>query len=144
VPARMGFSVRLRAPFRVIPGLELFYVVPGVALGSRAARRWLIGAAETGFLGMQPRWPLGGGTFQVVLLREVGLRYLVASDGSDGSLGLELPIVEWKPYSWYSGSFASTFSTQLGFALDTGKSTASAGLFLRVGFGARKYVASPM
>lgn len=143
-PARMGFSARLRIPFRFVPVVELAYMLPGLALGSLGARRWLVSAAESGFFGLERQWSTGSGTFQVVALREIGLRYLTAVGGTDASASLEFPLLELKPQRWYAGSMANSFTVQLGVALDLGQTTASVGGFLRFGLDVRRYLSNAL
>jgi hypothetical protein len=140
IPARMGFSVRLRSPFRYVPGIELLYTLPGVILGSSNARSWFVSAAEAGFFGIERQWSTPLGSVQIVALRELGFRYLTLSDGTGASAGFEFPLLEMKPHPWYAGSTGNSFVLQLGATADIGAATMSVGGFLRIGLHARRYL----
>jgi hypothetical protein len=140
VPARLGFSLRFRVPFRYIPGLELFYTLPAMLLGSNYARGWVVRAAEAGFFGIERQWSTPIGSFQIIALREVAVRYLTTSDGTDAAANLEFPLLEMKPRPWYGASTGNAFTIQLGLATDFGPTTSSIGGFLRVGLNTRRYL----
>lgn len=140
VPSRLGFSLRFRVPFRYVPGVELLYTLPAMLLGSNYARGWVVRAAEAGFFGIERQWMTPIGTFQIVALREIAVRFLSLSDGTSSAASLEFPLLEVKPRPWYGASTGNAFTLQLGLATDLGGATRSVGGFLRVGLDTRRYL----
>lgn len=129
VPARSGPSLRLRAPFFLVPG-DLLLLSP-LALAAPEAYAAMAVTASNG--GLIP-WQLGiatpVGRFQLVLGRELGItRYghghvdqLVAPSVQPGGLGrlvslrstlYDLPMLEYRPYRAFAGNQSSSVLFQL-------------------------------
>ena len=139
-PGRFGVALRVRAPFFAVPLLEhVFFTLPAWFLANLESRRLLARGTESGLLGLARVHTTGLGSFQLVLGREFGFRYVLGPDGSR-SFGFDWPVFEYKPRQWYAGSVSNVFSVQLGAHLDVENSTSSIlGAFLRVGTTARRY-----
>jgi hypothetical protein len=140
-PGRFGAAVRVRAPFWVVPLLEhVFFTLPAWFLSNLEARRLLARGTESGLFGLARAQTNSLGSFQLVLGREFGFRYVVGPDGASRSFGFDWPVFEYKPRQWYAGSVSNVFSVQLGAHLDVDNGTGSIlGAFLRVGTSARRY-----
>jgi hypothetical protein len=138
---RFGAALRVRAPFYVVPLLEhLAFTLPAWFLDNLGARRFLTKATESGLVNLARVHTTELGSFQLVLGRELGFRYVLGPGGEDSSFGFDWPVFEYKPRQWYASSVSNVFSVQLGAYLDVENSTSSIlGAFLRVATSARRY-----
>lgn len=128
VPARTGLRLDLRLPFWLIPG-DMLLLGPILALVSPSALSSVgVAAASGGLIPYEQGFPVGVGTLQVVIGREVDtVLYGYLSDvviltpvgpppepqsiygaAKLRSIALNFPILEWTPFR--------TFATQLVFA----------------------------
>ncbi len=128
VPARTGLRLGVRMPFYVLP-FDMLLLGPILAVASPSALSSVgVAAASGGLIPYQRSFPIGVGTLQVVVGREVdAVLYGYLSDvvvlvpvgpppdpQSDfgaarlKSIALSFPILEWTPFR--------TFATQLVFA----------------------------
>jgi hypothetical protein len=125
VPARTGLSLRLRAPFFLIPG-DLLLLSPLYLLAPDAYSAMAVTASNGGYLPWQRGWATPIGRFQFVLGRELGVT--LYGRGSEDQLFLpgdvtrlvslrstqyDLPILEYRPYRSFSGNQSSTVMFQL-------------------------------
>lgn len=146
-PGRGGISVRLRLPFRFVPGVE--YVIPAgqvISGDSLGAKGWFVQAADRGLWGLESLHTFSGGTWQIVVGRETGFRYLWGTGPGNNAWTLELPLLEYKAPTWYAGSVGNSFSAQLGLTIDRTELTSEGlpdrtlfGPFLRLEGSTRRY-----
>jgi len=141
IPDRTGFVVRARLPFYAIPGdlLVAAMLYPVLPAQSRA---WIARAAQYGLFGLeQPRFtPVGA--LQLVLGRELSVRYLASHAGRVAQAWeLEIPIIEFRPRRLLPQDWSAAFTYQAGVSMDLGGTSRSIGGFLRIAAAARSYPA---
>jgi hypothetical protein len=129
VPARSGPSVRLRAPFFLVPG-DLLLLSPLALAAPDAYAAMAVTASNGGLIPWQLGMATPVGRFQFVLGREVGItRYghgdadqLIAPGATpDGparlvslrSTVVDLPLLEYRPYRAFAGNQSSSVLFQL-------------------------------
>ncbi len=140
VPARQGFTVRLRVPFYVIP-FDLLIVAPVLAWASPSALTDMgIWAASGGLLRYERAFNTPIGAFQLLIGREVAATFYgytdrvqnvgVAAPGatvpynsdlvflSYRVLTLDFPTFEYRPLREYSTNQALTFAIQFGWGVE--------------------------
>lgn len=132
VPSRSALTLRLRAPFWLVPG-DLVLAAPVLALTSRKTlERMAVQAANGGLVPWQSGMSSPIGRFQFVLGREVGLSLYglrgedVVNIPSDGrsvevrlrSLQVEFPVLEYRPFRSFSMDQSSGLLVQLFVAFD--------------------------
>lgn len=126
IPARTGFSARIRMPFYLIPG-DLLLLSPLYLASPKTYEGMAITAVNGGLIPWQLGWATRFGRFQLVLGREIGVTLhgvgsenetLLAPGVPPGSgprvvefdsTYLEFPILEYRPYR----SFDTTQSSAL-------------------------------
>jgi hypothetical protein len=131
IPARTGFTVRVRMPFWLVPG-DLLLAAPFVApLSLKTYKRMAVIAGNGGLIPWQSGLATPIGRFQFVLGREVGVafygyvrrkdRLLVPPADAGGSLArlvalrslaLDLPVLEYRPFRSFSLNQASILVVQ--------------------------------
>ena len=129
VPARTGPSLRLRAPFFLVPG-DLLLLSPLALAAPEAYAAMAVTASNGGFIPWQLGLATPVGRFQLVLGRELGVtRFGRSNDdqliapglGPDGPARLvrlrstlyDLPILEYRPYRAFAGNQSSSVMFQL-------------------------------
>jgi hypothetical protein len=129
VPARTGLSLRLRAPFFLVPG-DLLLLSPLALAAPDAYAAMAVTASNGGFIPWQLGMATSVGRFQLVLGRELGVtRFGRSNDdqliapglGPDGPARLvrlrstlvDLPILEYRPYRAFAGNQSSSVMFQL-------------------------------
>jgi hypothetical protein len=125
VPARTGPSLRLRAPFFLVPG-DLLLLSPMYLLAPDAYTAMAVTASNGGSMPWQRGWSTSLGRFQFVLGRELGITLYGRSTAdqlfapgdvvrlvSFRSTQYDLPILEYRPYRSFSGNQSSTVLFQL-------------------------------
>jgi hypothetical protein len=125
VPARTGLSLRLRAPFFLVPG-DLLLLSPMWLVARDNYTAMAVTASNGGLIPWQLGWATPAGRFQFVLGRELGVtQYGRGSDDqvivpgnparlvSFRSTLYDLPILEYRPYRSFSGNQSSTVMFQL-------------------------------
>ncbi|MFN8753177.1 MAG: hypothetical protein ACK5ZP_14595 [Betaproteobacteria bacterium] len=132
VPSRSALSLRLRAPFGLVPG-DLVLAAPVLALAApKALERMAVQAANGGLVPWQSGMSSPIGRFQFVLGREVGLSLygmrgedMVAVPGGGRnvevhlrSLQVEFPVLEYRPFRSFSQDQSSGLLVQLFVAFD--------------------------
>ena len=142
VPDRTGLTLRVRAPYLVVPGDGL--VAAALAPVSRGAKWWVVNAAERGPWYVGRTYVTWAGGFHFVLGREVGLRWLWQNGGeSFESFGIDVPVFELKSKGFFAGDFGSAFAWQLGAWADFGNApereqrTRAAGAYARFAMSGR-------
>jgi hypothetical protein len=142
IPARSAFVVRLRAPFWLIPG-DLIVATPVLAFTTpRKLKKMAMQSANGGLVPWQTGIATRIGRFQFMLGREIGLSfYGYASDQNVviptpgvapanqtvvklRSIGLDVPILEWRIFRTFSIDQSSGLGIQFyaGFDRPTGSS----------------------
>jgi hypothetical protein len=138
VPARIGYQIRLRMPFWLVPG-DLLLAAPFLAfISPKDLAKMGIIAVDGGLIPWQRVLPTAIGDFQFVVGREaaVTLFNMKRSDpffaygGTDPSgqpiyepirvksLRIEVPILEYRPYRSFSEKLGASFVAQLGAGLE--------------------------
>lgn len=137
VPARAGFSARLRAPFYIIPG-DLLLLAPFLAWAApHTLEHMAVVAANGGLLPWQSGIATPVGRFQFVLGREVAVYFfgrqgvkdaVLASTSSGGSTSTfiysyqsnqyEFPFLEYRPTRSFQTDQSSTFLLQFYAGID--------------------------
>jgi hypothetical protein len=147
IPGRGAITLRVRAPFWLIPG-DLFVAGPVLALVSRHTfDRMAVQAGNGGLIPWQSGIATPIGRFQFVLGREVGFSWykLTTNNGmvlptpgvpplnqtlvAVRSLRVEFPVVEYRPFRSFSLNQSSSILFQFfaGFDKPTGSSVLSPG-----------------
>lgn len=134
VPARSGFSVRVRMPFYLIPG-DLLIMSPLLALAPAAYQNMAVTAVNGGLIPWQLGWATRFGRFQFVAGREIGIAFY-GRQGNDTLLApgsppvnapllvnykstlYDFPLLEYRPFRAFDVSQASEVLVQLFYALD--------------------------
>ena len=117
LPGRSAFVVRWRMPFWLIPG-DLIVATPVLAFTRpRKLKKMVMQSANGGLIPWQTGIATRIGRFQFVLGREIGLSFYrhqnvviptpgVAPDNQTvvrvGSMGLDVPILEWRIFHMFS------------------------------------------
>jgi hypothetical protein len=134
IPARTGYTARIRLPFYVVPG-DLLLAAPLHFLSEKTYQKMAVTAANGGLIPWQLAWGTRLGRFQLVLGREIGLSFygLRSADtlpgpsvppGAGPSLAkfkstfIDAPILEFRPYRAFDTSQAAEFKLQLFFGID--------------------------
>jgi hypothetical protein len=136
VPSRLGFNFRVRLPFWMLPG-DLLLAGPILLLASpKTLATMAVVAGNGGIVPWQAGIATPIGRFQFVLGREVAVvlfgygaedRVLVpAAGGANGettmigmsSIQLEFPLLEYRPFRFFSMDQSSSLSLQLFGAVD--------------------------
>ncbi len=140
VPARQGFTVRLRVPFYIIP-FDLLIVAPVLAWASPSTLTDMgIWAASGGLLRYERAFNTPIGAFQLLIGREIAATFYgytdrvqnigVAAPGatvpynsdlvflSYRVLTLDFPTFEYRPLREYSTNQALTFAIQFGWGVE--------------------------
>ena len=130
IPARTGWSVRLRMPFYLIPG-DLLLLSPLYLASPTTYERMAVTAVNGGLIPWQLGWATRFGRFQIVLGREIGATFyglgtedtsLLAPGEPPGtgprviefeSTYLEFPILEYRPYRSFDTTQSSALILQL-------------------------------
>jgi hypothetical protein len=145
VPGRGALTVRVRAPFWLIPG-DILVAAPVLAFTSpRTLRGMGIRAANGGLIPWQSGIATPIGRFQFVLGREAGLSFFRMDDHNPvlvptlgvpplghtlvalSSIQVEFPILEYRPFYTFSMTQSSSVVLQFysGFDMPTGSSVVS-------------------
>jgi hypothetical protein len=134
IPARSGFTARLRVPFFLLPG-DLILLSPLVLFSPRHYTNMAVVAGNGGLIPWQAGWATSIGRFQLVLGRELGVTLygltgkdrVLAPGATPGaatrlvafeSIAFDLPILEYRPYRSFSSNQSSTVLFQLFTAAD--------------------------
>jgi hypothetical protein len=134
VPARTGLSLRLRAPFYLVPG-DLLLLSPLLLASPDTYTAMAVTASNGGLIPWQTGLATRFGRFQFVLGRELGLTLygrnandqLLAPDDGSGlavrsvrfrSTLFNMPILEYRPYRAFAGNQSSSVMFQLFAAAD--------------------------
>ena len=134
IPGRAGYSVRLRAPFWLIPG-DLLVAAPILLLTSKGRLKDMaVTSANGGLLGWQSGIATGIGRFQFVLGREVGVTFYGGNSIKDAiiiplqndssyflqykSTKIDFPILEYRPFRTFSERQGSSLMVQFNAGLD--------------------------
>jgi hypothetical protein len=129
VPARTGLSLRLRAPFFLVPG-DLLLLSPLALAAPDAYAAMAVTASNGGLIPWQLGMATSVGRFQFVLGRELGVtRFGRGNDDQLVAPGLtpdsparlvslrstlvDLPILEYRPYRAFAGNQSSSVMFQL-------------------------------
>ena len=129
IPARSGFSSRIRLPYYLVPG-DLLLLSPLYFFKPETYTDIAVTASNGGLLGWQQGYATRVGRFQFVLGRELGVTWygvesdqqLIAPPESPGepsrlvdfnSVYFDLPIVEYRLFRAFSANQASTLLFQL-------------------------------
>jgi hypothetical protein len=128
VPSEFGPSLRLRAPFYLVPG-DLLLLAPLYFVDRDAYTQLAITAANGGRIPWQHGIATRFGRFQFVLGRELGLsfvgldrkaqllvptaRSLILRAVNYKAVGVDLPLLEYRPYRRFSTDQASQILFQL-------------------------------
>lgn len=134
IPARSGFSARLRMPFYLIPG-DLLLLSPLLAVAPKTYQNVAVTAVNGGLIPWQLGWATRFGRFQFVAGREFGIAFY-GRQGEDTLLApgpapanatllvnykstfLDFPLLEYRPYRAFDVSQASAVLVQLFYGLD--------------------------
>jgi len=134
VPARMGYTVRTRMPFYLVP-FDLLVLSPMYAFAPEQYTQMAVTASNGGLIPWQTGWQTRFGRFQFVAGRELGLTYYgrigedrVIAPGATpsdpariidiSSINYDWPILEYRPYRVFSSNQSSTILFQLFFDAD--------------------------
>jgi len=137
LPARAALTVRMRAPFWLVPG-DLLVAGPVLAFTSRRTlQKMAVQAANGGLIPWQSGIATRIGRFQFVLGREVGLSFYHNSSGHPlliptpgvpptnatlvalSSLQVDFPILEWRLFRTFSLTQSSGLMIQPYVGFDT-------------------------
>jgi hypothetical protein len=143
VPGRSALTVRVRAPFWLIPG-DIFAAAPVLAFVSpKKLRTMAIQAANGGLIPWQSGIPTRIGRFQFVLGREVAFNFFRQNDHAPmlvptlaplghalvrvSSLEVDFPVIEYRPFHTFSMKDSSSLLVQFysGFDSPTGSTLVS-------------------
>jgi hypothetical protein len=135
IPARTGFTARIRMPFYLIPG-DLLLLSPLYLVSPKAYQAMAVTSVNGGLIPWQLGWATRFGRFQFVLGREIGLTFygfgsedlsLLAPGVPPGSeprvvefksTYLEFPIIEYRPYRSFDTTQSSALVVKLFGAVD--------------------------
>jgi hypothetical protein len=134
IPARTAVSLRLRAPYYLIPG-DLVLLSPMYLVSPDAYTAMALTAANGGLFGLQHGWATPIGRFQFVLGRELGVNFyglfnkqqLLMIDGDAGvqlglvnfkSVSFDMPVLEYRAFRAFSSDQSSEVFMQLFVAAD--------------------------
>jgi hypothetical protein len=134
IPARSGFSTRLRMPFYLIPG-DLLLLSPLYFISPSAYEDLAVTAVNGGLIPWQLGWATRFGRFQFVLGREIGAAFyglgrtdtlLVPGVTPDApprvisfkSTYLDFPVLEYRPYRAFDMTQTSEVRVQVFFGVD--------------------------
>ncbi len=134
IPARSGFSTRLRLPFYLVPG-DLLLLAPLYFIAPGAYENIAVTAVNGGLIPWQLGWATRFGRFQFVLGREIGAAFyglgrtdtlLVPGVTPDSgprvvsvkSTSLDFPILEYRPYRAFDMTQTSELRVQFFFGVD--------------------------
>lgn len=129
VPARMGYTLRTRMPFYLLP-YDLLLLSPMYLISPETYTGMAVTASNGGLIPWQAGWATAVGRFQVVAGRELGITYygrtgedrVIAPGALPGdparivdlqSVNYDLPILEYRPYRSFSSDQSSTLLFQL-------------------------------
>ena len=130
IPARTGFTARVRMPFYLIPG-DLLLLSPLYLASPKTYQGMAVTAVNGGLIPWQLGWATRFGRFQLVLGREIGVTFyglgsddetLLAPGVPPGSgprvvefesTYLEFPILEYRPYRSFDTTQSSALVLQL-------------------------------
>jgi hypothetical protein len=128
IPARMGYTLRTRMPFYLLP-YDLLLLSPMYAFAPEEFTAMAVTASNGGLIPWQTGWATGVGRFQFVAGRELGMTYY-GRIGEDRviapgplptdpariidlrSTNYDLPILEYRPYRVFSSNQSSTILIQ--------------------------------
>ena len=134
IPARSGFSTRVRMPFYLVPG-DLLLLSPLYFIAPSAYENLAVTAVNGGLIPWQIGWATRFGRFQFVLGREVGAAFYglgrtdtllapgVPPDAgprvvSFKSTYLDFPVLEYRPYRAFDTTQTSEVRVQFFFGVD--------------------------
>ncbi|GFE85174.1 hypothetical protein [Steroidobacter agaridevorans] len=135
IPARTGFTARIRMPFYLIPG-DLLLLSPLYLVSPKTYQGMAVTSVNGGLIPWQLGWATRFGRFQFVLGREVGVTFyglgsedlsLLAPGEPPGSgprvvefksTYLEFPILEYRPYRSFDTTQSSALVVKLFGAVD--------------------------
>jgi hypothetical protein len=130
IPARTGYSLRMRLPFALVPG-DLLLLSPLYLFSPDAYRRLAISAVNGGVIPWQSGMATGIGRFQFVLGRELGVTFYGSGQSPDEIFVLgpppqytinlvqyhstlfDMPVLEYRPFGAFSGNQSSRLLAQL-------------------------------
>jgi len=129
IPARMGYTVRTRMPFYLLP-FDLLVLSPMYLVSPETFTSMAVTASNGGLIPWQAGWATAVGRFQFVAGRELGLTYygrigedrVLAAGALPGdpariidlkSVNYDLPILEYRPYRSFASNQSSTLLFQL-------------------------------
>jgi hypothetical protein len=138
LPARSAVTLRLRCPFWLIPG-DLILAAPVLAFTSpKTLGKMGVEAANGGLIPYESGIATPVGRFQFVLGREIGISFygsysfIIPTPGvppnnatalSLASTQFEFPIVEYRPFRYFSLDQSSSLLIQLYYAIDVPNGT---------------------
>ncbi len=134
IPARSGLSLRLRAPYYLVPG-DLLLLSPMYLFDRERFSSLAVTASNGGLLGLQQGYATRFGRFQFVLGREVGVTVYGLQGDQDliapptptypigrlvrfKSVYVDVPILEYRPFRSFSADQSSTLVFQLFGGID--------------------------
>jgi len=128
IPGRSAFVIRWRVPFWLIPG-DLIVATPVLAFTTpRKLKKMAMQSANGGLIPWQTGIATRIGRFQFVLGREIGLSFyrhhnvVIPTPGVApvnqtivklGSIGVDVPILEWRIFRTFSMDQSSALGVQL-------------------------------
>ena len=129
IPGRGAYNIRLRMPFYIIPG-DLILAAPLLLFAPKTYQKMAVNAGNGGLIPWQSAIATSVGRFQFMLGREVGVslygfgktkdNLILPLPNSSNSLLLDyssikfdFPIIEYRPYRFYSSQQSSSFIFQL-------------------------------
>jgi len=134
LPSRSGISMRLRAPYYLIPG-DLLLLSPMYLFDPDGFTSLAVSASNGGLLGLQHGYATRFGRFQFVLGREFGVTWYGLQDNEQlivfptedypeprlvslKSVYFDFPIIEYRPFRSFSADQSSTLLFQLFVGFD--------------------------
>ena len=132
IPPRSAMSLRLRAPFWLIPG-DLLFASPLYFINREKYLQMAVTASNGGLIPWQIGHATRVGRFQVMIGRELGVTFYGRGDAdqlwlpSGGALGqvvnykstsYDLPLLEYRPYRSFSSNQSSSVMLQLFLSAD--------------------------
>jgi len=134
IPARSGYSARLRMPFYLVPG-DLLLLAPLHFVVPRTYQHIAVTAANGGRIPWQVGLATRFGRFQFVLGREIGVafygvhnndRLLAPGTSADADIRvirfrstyLDLPVLEYRPYRSFDTTQTSELTLELYAGMD--------------------------
>ncbi|TAH10135.1 MAG: hypothetical protein EAZ12_05235 [Sphingobacteriia bacterium] len=129
IPGRGAYNIRLRMPFYILPG-DLILAAPLLLFAPKTYQKMAVNAGNGGLIPWQSAISTSVGRFQFMLGREVGVSLFGIGKTKDNlilpiqntsnsllleysSIKFDFPIIEYRPYRFYSAQQSSSFIFQL-------------------------------